>query len=223
MNSFFPGVAQQGPPVNPLSQPQPRPRWLLVGPALTASLGAFLLTLTTGPEWTAIRENLALSTSMVLWVFVAYLMPALLAVPVGALVGRRWPTAVTLSAIVLMVPGSLLIMLTPGAAALLLGRALTGLGAGLAWGVTAALVAQVARVGTYRWVVALVVGAVVLALLLGPAVAALLARTLTWRTPFLLAVPFGAVAFLVAAVSGLIALVRRQPSRPAQPPVAPPG
>ncbi|GAA3776526.1 hypothetical protein GCM10022225_75610 [Plantactinospora mayteni] len=212
-----PGAAGQVPPYGPL--PGVRPVWLLIGPALAASLGAFLLTLTVGPEGAAIQRALHLPSLGILWMFVAFLLPAALAVPVGALVGRRWPTAVALPAIVLLVPGSLLIALASGSGSLLLGRALTGFGAGLAWGVTAVLVVQSrARRG---WVAPLVAGAVVLGLVLGPVIGALLARLVGWRLPFMLAVPFGVVALLATAVSGIIVLTRRA-SPPAQPPASPP-
>ena len=216
MTPPFPSTANQVPPYGP--DPGVRPVWLLIGPALAASLGAFLLAVTVGPEGAAIQRDMDLPTSGILWIFVAYLLPAVLAVPVGALVGRRWPTAVALPAIVLLLPGSLLTALAPGSGLLLLGRAVTGFGAGLAWGVTAVLVAQV---GARRvWVASLVAGAVVLALGLGPVVGALLAQALDWRLPFLLAVPVEVVALLATAVSGIIVLMRRA-SRPAQPPAAP--
>lgn len=212
MTQPFPGTANQVPPYGP--RPGVRPVWPLIGPALAASLGAFLLAVTVGPAWDAMRRDMHLSTS---GAFVAYLLPAVLAVPVGALVGRRWPTAVALPAIVLLVPGSLLTALAPGSGLLLLGRAVTGFGAGLAWGVTAVLVAQA---GARRvWVAPLVAGAVVLALGLGALAGALLARMFSWRWPFLLAVPFEVVALLVTAASGIIVLVQGS-SRPARSPSA---
>ncbi|MEV4500245.1 MFS transporter, partial [Micromonospora arborensis] len=191
-----------------------RPVWLLIGPTLAASLGAFLLAVTVGPQWVAMQRDMHLPTSAVLWIFVAYLLPAVLAGAVGALAGRRWPTAVALSAIVLLVSGSLLTSLAPGDALLLLGRAVTGFGAGLAWGVTAMLVAQM---GARRVrVTPLVAGVVLLALGLGPVAGVLVGRAVGWRWPFLLAVPFGAVAMLVTVVSGIVVLIQRA-SRPAQP------
>ncbi|MEV0807255.1 MFS transporter [Micromonospora sp. NPDC050200] len=212
----FPGTVNQVPPYGP--RPGVRPVWLLIGPALAASLGAFLLAVTVGPERAAIQRDMHLPTSVIPWIFVAYLLPAVLAVPVGALVGRRWPTAVALPAIALLIPGSLLTALAPGSGPLLVGRAVTGFGAGLAWGVTAMLVTQV---GARRvWVAPLVAGAVVLALGLGPVAGALLEPTAGWRWPFVLAVPFEVVALLATTVSGIIVLMRRA-SRPAQPPAAP--
>ncbi|MCW3819109.1 MFS transporter [Micromonospora sp. DR5-3] len=216
MNTSFPGTANQVPSYSP--RPGVRPVWLLIGPALTASLGAFLLTVTVGPESAAVQREMHLPASGIPWIFVAYLLPAALAVPIGALVGRRWPTTVALPAIALLVPGSLLTALAPGSGPLLLGRAVTGFGAGLAWGVTAVLVAQV---GARRvWVAPLVAGAVVLALVLGAVAGVLLTRMLGWRWPFMLAVPFEVVALLATAVSGIIMLMQRA-SRPAQPPAAP--
>ncbi|MEN3613766.1 MFS transporter [Plantactinospora sp. ZYX-F-223] len=216
MTPSSPGTADQVSPDGPRSGI--RPAWLLIGPALAASLGAFLLTLTVGPEWAAMRRDMDLPASAIFWVFVAYLLPALLAVPVGALLGRRWPTAVGLPAIALMVPGSVLITLASGSGSLLLGRAVAGFGAGLAWGVTAVLIAQA---GPRRvWAAPLVAGAVVLGLGFGPVAGALLARTLSWRWSFMLAVPFGVVVLLVIAVSGIIMLIRRA-STPTQPPAAP--
>ncbi|WP_460917131.1 MFS transporter [Plantactinospora veratri] len=181
-------------------------------------MGAFMLAVIIGPAWIAIQRDMDLPASVPLWIFVAYLLPAVLAVPVGALVGRRWPTAVTLPAIVLLTSGSLLTALAPGSGPLLVGRAVTGFGAALAWGVTAALVARVRA--RRAWTVPLVAGAVVVGLALGPVAGALLGQTLGWRWPVMLAVPFGAAALLATAVSGIVVLVRHA-SPPAQPPAVP--
>ncbi|MEV4416463.1 MFS transporter [Catellatospora sp. NPDC049609] len=217
MTAPLPGTADQAPPQ--ALHPDVR-IWLLIGPALAASLGAFLLTVTIGTEWTAIQGDLQLTASSTIWVFAAYLLPAILAAGVGALLGRGWPTVVGLSATVLLVLGALLTALAPGSGPLLLGRALTGFGAGLAWGVTAVLVRQLSVRRT--WVTPLVAGLVVLALILGPVLATLLAQAVGWRWPFMLALPLGAVAFLVTAVGGLVALTRRaaQPVPTPAPPAA---
>ncbi|MFI7609463.1 MFS transporter [Micromonospora sp. NPDC049366] len=222
MTAPSPSTANQVPPHGPRPaviggdrQHAHRPVWLLIGPTLAASLGAFLLAVPVGPEWVAIQRDMDLPTSAALWIFVAFLLPAALAVLVGARVGRRWPTAVALPAVALLVFGSLLTMLASGSGVLLLGRAVNGFGAGLAWGVTAVLVAHIAA--RRVWVTALVAGAVVLALGLGPVAGLLLQRAVGWRWPFMLALPFGAVALLATAVSGIIVLILRA-SRPAQPP-----
>ncbi|MEV6368999.1 hypothetical protein AB0L86_19150 [Micromonospora musae] len=223
-----PGTANPVPPNGPRASvilviggdgPAPlRPAWMLIGPALTALLGVYLLAVTFGPGGSAMRMALQLPDSAIPWSFVAYLLPALLATPLGFLLGRRWPTAVTLPAAVLLILGSLLTTLAPGSGSLLFGRALTGIAAGVAWGVTAVLVAQLRA--QRAWAMPLVVGAAVLALGFGAVAGALLTRGLTWRTPFLLAVPLEVVAVLATAVTGIVVLTRR-PSGSAQPPAAP--
>ncbi|MEV4813096.1 hypothetical protein [Micromonospora avicenniae] len=228
MTAPSPGTANQVPPNGPSASvivviggdgpPPGRPAWLLIGPALTALLGVYLLAVTFGPLGTAMQRDLHLSDSVIPGHLVAYLLPALMAVPVGVLVGRRWPTAIALPAGVLLVIGTLLSALAPGGGSLLFSRLLTGVGAGLAWGVTAALVAQMRAQRV--WLGPLIGGMAVLVLGLGAASGALLTRGLTWRMPFVLAVPFEVVAVLVTAVTGIVALTRR-PSGPAQPPAAP--
>lgn len=216
MTAPLPGTTNQVPPYGP--RPDVPPAWLLIGPALAASLGAYLLAVTLGPDGTTIERDMDLPASVIPWNLVAYLLAAVLAVLVGVLVGRRWPTAVALPASVLLLPGTLLTAFASGGGVLLFSRAVTGFGAGLAWGVTAVLVARMRA--RRAWVAPVVGGTVVLALGLGPVAWVLLGRPLGWRFPFLLAVPVEVVAMLVIAVSGIIVLVQRA-SRPAQPPPAP--
>ncbi|MEV6521525.1 MFS transporter [Longispora sp. NPDC051575] len=201
----------------PSPGPGPRPAWLLIGPTIAASLGAFLALVTVGPEWTAIQRDLALANSVLALVLVAYLLPAILAAGVGALVGWRWPTSVAVPASVLLMLGALLTAFAPDSVLLLVGRAVTGLGAGLAWGVTGALVARMARRGVLAAVVA---GAVLVALVLGPVVGAVTEQLASWRLPFLLALPVGIVALLIAAVGGIVLLTGRA-SRPTPPQTRP--
>jgi MFS family permease len=210
-------------PVTPTHLPPPevrpglRPAWQVIGPTLTASVGAFLLTATVGPGWDAMRREMDLSTSAIS-VFAAYLLPAALGVTASALLGRRWPAAVALPAALLLIPGTMLTAFAPASGILLLGRGLTGFGAGLAWGVTAVLVAQT---GARRvWVAPLVAGVVLFGLVLGPGITAFLTRALSWRFPFMLAVLFAVGALLVTAVTEIAALTRRT-SQPARPPAAP--
>ncbi|MER7441678.1 hypothetical protein [Micromonospora avicenniae] len=229
MTAPAPGTANQVPPNDPSASvivviggdgpPPARPAWLLIGPALTALLGVYLLAVPFGLVGRVMQRDVHLPDSGIPGHLVAYLLPALLAVPVGVLVGRRWPSAVALPAAVLLILGTLLTALAPGGGSLLFGRVLTGIGAGLAWGVTAALVAQMRLPRV--WVAPLVAGAVVLTVGFSSAAAGeFLTRGITWRMPFLLAVPLEVVAVLATAVTGIVALTRR-PSRPAQPPAAP--
>jgi MFS family permease len=204
VTAHFPGAASQIQPVSPPSGIV-RPAWQVIGPAVTASVGAYLLAVTVGPQWTSMRLDLQLSTAVV-WIFVAYLLAAAVGVAVGALVGRRWPAAVTVPAAVLLLPGTLLTAFAPGSGVLLLARGLTGFAAGLAWGVTAALVGQM---GARRALVAPIVGgAVLLGLVFGPVTGAVVGQGFTWRIPFILAVPFELVALLATVVCEIVVLTR---------------
>lgn len=216
MTPPLPGTAN---PVAPQgSDADARPLWLLAGPALAAATGAFLLTVPIGSVWSAIQRDLGLPTVFSFLTVVAYLVPAVLAAGIGVLVGRRWPTAVTLPAAALLLIGALLTTLSPGTGVLLVSRAVAGFGAGLAWGVTAMLVMQAGPRRTIA--LPIVAGAGALALIAGPVAGAVVAQILGWRWPFLLAIPMAIVAFLAAAVGGIIGLTRRT-SPPVQPPAAP--
>ncbi|WP_026212660.1 MFS transporter [Longispora albida] len=215
MNQPFPGTAQHAP------QPVPRPGWLLIGPVIAAAVGAFLLTVTIGEGWTAISRDLALPNTSVIWNFAVYLVPAVLAAVIGALAGSRWPTAVAMPAAALLVPGCLLTSLASDSTVLLIGRGVTGFAAGLAWGVTAALVA---KTGPGRMVAGLTAGCVILlSLVAGPVSWLVLGSVTTWRVPFLLAAVPALLAVLASLVSGIILLVQRsnRPPQP-QPPAFPP-
>ncbi|MFD0783327.1 hypothetical protein ACFQZ8_05245 [Micromonospora azadirachtae] len=219
MTAPAPGTADQVPPNGPSASvivvvggdgpPPARPAWSLIGPALTALSGFYLFALGFGLLGAAMQGALHLPDWAIPGHFVAYLLSALLAVPVGVLVGRRWPIAVTLPAAVLLVLGTLWSSLAPGGGSLLFSRALTGFAAGLAWGVTAALVVQMRA--RHVWVAPLIGGLAVLSLAFGAVAGWLLTLGVSWRMPFLLAVPFEVVAVLATAVTGIVLLTRRHP------------
>lgn len=184
------------------------PAWLLLGPAIAASLGSYLLTVPIGPAGVAMQRDMQLPAAGIVWALAAYLLPAAAAGTAGFLLGRRWPVAMALPAIALMATGSLLTTLAGGSGSLLLGRAVTGFGAGLAWGVTAALV--LAQPAARRsWLAQGVAGVAVLAMVVGPVTGMILARAVGWRLPFTLALPLAAVAFLATAVGGIAVLAGR--------------
>lgn len=182
---------------------------------LAAWLGASLLTITVGPQWTSMRLDMQLPTLAVVWVFVAYLLPALATAAVGFLVGGRWPTVLVLPGIGLLALGALLTTFSSGSAVLLFARAVTGLGAGLAWGVAAALVRR-QPAGRARAAWAITTTGTIVALVVGPLFGALVSMGLTWRVPLLAAVPIAGAAFLAAAASGIALLVSGDPGNRAR-------
>ncbi|MCG5434681.1 MFS transporter [Micromonospora foliorum] len=195
-----------------------RPLWSLVGPALGALLAVGLLTAPIGPLASAIKRDLALSTAAMTVTVVASCMVAMASlVAPGYLLGRRWPTATGVPALVLLIVGSAVSAFAPGAALLVAGRVLVGLGAGTVVGVAIALSGQLGRWRSRaRLVLGLALGA---ALLLGPVLSGMLTMALGWRPAFLVDVPV-AIFGLVAVVANGIAMSVASGSRPS-PPAAP--
>jgi MFS family permease len=195
-----------------------RPLWSLAGPALGALLAAGLLTAPIGPLGSAIQRDLGLSTAtMTATLFAPYVVATAALVAPGYLLGRRWPTATTVPALVLLVVGSVVSAFAPGAALMAVGRVVVGLGAGTVLGVALALSGQLGRWRPQaRLVLGLALGA---ALLIGPVASGMLAQALGWRWGILVDLPVATVALAVTVVSGIVMWVLRA-SRPS-PPAAP--
>ncbi|GAB3426242.1 hypothetical protein GCM10027569_65070 [Flindersiella endophytica] len=193
-----------------------RPSWTLIGPAFATIIGLFQLTVVffgTDPT-TPIQLDLGLSgTAFLIQAFLAYLVAAAIAFPLGLRFGARAQTAVTLPAVFLMLAGVLLIAFASGAGLLTAGRVVTGLGAGAAAGVTTALLRTTSR----RAVVAAVTAVLgVVAVVIAPFVNQAIASTTSFRLTYLAAVPFVILALLVNAVVGIVLVAaRKQPAQPA--------
>ncbi|WP_410638463.1 MFS transporter [Amycolatopsis sp. lyj-346] len=195
------------PPPPHVTRPVVEPVWWQVfGPGFAALVGLFMLTVVHRFDGrSALQLDLGLSgQSVLLIVLLPYLVATALAVPVGLLLGARFPTAVTVPAIGFLFLGVLLTAFTPGSGLLLAGRALSGLGTGAAAGAAVALILKL-RAG--RGVVAGVAAASgALALLLAPVVGRLISDALGFRVSQLAAIPFLLVALIVSAVLGLVKL-----------------
>ncbi|MEH1016973.1 MFS transporter [Micromonospora sp. CPCC 206060] len=199
----------------PARPPVVRPVWSLAGPALGALLAAGLLTAPIGSLAGAIRRDLGLSTAaMIVTVIAPYVVATAALVAPGYLLGRRWPTATAMPALVLLVVGSVVSAFVPGAALMAVGRVVVGLGAGTVIGVALALSGQLGR---WRARVGLVLGlAVGVALLLGPVASGLVTRALGWRLVFLVDALAATVALAGTMVIGIAMLVLNA-SRPIPP------
>ncbi|MEU6717435.1 MFS transporter [Nonomuraea sp. NPDC046802] len=200
----------QQPQRYPPPQDRERPAWALIGPGIAALTGLYLLTMSLWP--TAQQAALHLSgQTVLLTTVVSYLVSAAAGGALGAGLGARLPTTAGMSAIAFLIIGVLLDGFAPNAGILLIGRVLSGLGAGGAVGTTVALVR---RTGRHRGVlVAILAGLGLLALIAGPFVNRWLSMALTWRFGYLIALLPLAAGLVAAAVSGLVLLSRR----PAQP------
>ncbi len=132
---------------------------------------------------------------------VSYLVAAALTFALGFLFGGRSPTASLLPALGVMVVGVLLTSFAAAGVMLLAGRVLGGLGAGVAVGVT---VAVLRRVQGSRAVAATVVAVLSgLAAVAAPFVNSAISEMLSFRLPHLATEPFLSAAIFAAAVSGI--------------------
>ncbi|RSN26755.1 MFS transporter [Streptomyces sp. WAC 05977] len=193
------------------NDPQPAagpPWWLFIGPGFAALIGLFLLTVIYRFDGEpALQIDLGMSSqSLLLNGVVAYVVAAALAFPAGLLPGARFPTSVTVPALVFMLLGVLLVAFGPSSGMLLVGRVLNGLGAGAALGVTVALIR---RLRTGRGAAAgVTAGLGVLALVIAPVLGGLLSDATGFRVVFVVAALFVFLALVVAGVLGILTLAR---------------
>jgi len=193
------------------SQPTARPWWLLIGPGFAALIGLFLLTVIYRFDGESpLRIDLGISSqTLLLNGVVAYVVAAALAFPAGLLLGARFPTSVTVPALVLMLLGVVLVAFMPSSGLLLVGRVLNGLGAGAVLGATVALIR---RLQAGRGVAAgVTAGLGVLALVIAPVLGGLLSDATGFRVVFVVAALFVFVAIVVAGVLGIVALAKPKP------------
>ncbi|MEV0325818.1 MFS transporter [Micromonospora echinospora] len=175
-------------------------------------VAAGLLTALIGPLGSAIKHDLGLNTAaMTVTVVAPYVMATVALVAPGYLLGRQWPTAAGVPALMLLVVGSVVSAFAPGAALMAVGQVVVGLGAGTVIGVALALSSQLGRWRSRaRLVLGVALGAT---LLLGPVASGMLAQALGWRSVFLVDVLVAAVALAGAIASGIAMWVARA-SRP---------
>jgi EmrB/QacA subfamily drug resistance transporter len=133
------------------------------------------------------------------WIVLAYLLAITLSIVsvgrLGDIVGRR---RLLLAGIVLFTAASLLCGLAPGFPLLIAARAAQGLGAAIMMGLTMASVGETvpkARIGTAMGLLG-AMSAVGTAL--GPSLGGVLIATLGWRAIFLVNIPLGVLALLLA-------------------------
>ncbi|MFD4402204.1 hypothetical protein ACFWPH_05505 [Nocardia sp. NPDC058499] len=179
------------------------PWWMLIGPGIATITSLFLLTSVYEygrPSHVMIEFGL-MPREFLLMVIVSYLVAAAMTFAVGFLLGGRSPIASVLPALGVTVAGVLLTSFASGGAMLLAGRAISGLGAGVALGVT---VAVLRRVQGPRAVAATVVAVLgVLAAVAAPFVNSAISEMLSFRLAHLTTVLFLFAAIFAGAVSGI--------------------
>jgi EmrB/QacA subfamily drug resistance transporter len=177
-----------------------RARNRLLGVLFLGVLMAALDIAIVGPALPAIQPALGVGTRAAAWIFTIYvlfnLIGNVLMARLSDMFGRR---RIYILAIGLFAFGSLLVALAPGFGALLLGRAVQGLGAGGVFPVAAAAIGDTfppERRGGALGLIGAVFG---LAFLIGPLLAGVLLRYAGWRWLFVVNLPIAAVVIGLAA------------------------
>lgn len=180
--------------------------WSLLGVVLASWAGAFGFGVGAGGTVAGVARDLGLPALEAWLVLLApFVAVALLAAPLGWLVGRRWPNAVAVVGMVFLAIGLVVAALAPSALVIGVARAVSGMGAGATLGALTALLRRFSPGGR-----GVAVTCAVLGMLVAGAVGWLAA---TMVSSFRVALQIGILptfpAGLVAAVIGVLSLVRR--------------
>ncbi|MEU9019776.1 hypothetical protein [Actinomadura sp. NPDC048394] len=190
------------------------PWWGLAGPGLATIIGLFLLTAVYGTDaFSPMQRALYLpGHALLMKAVVPYLIAAAVALPVGVLLGARYPAAVTIPAILASALGGLLVAFTENTGVLSAGRVLGGLGTGASLGVAVVLLLRFER---RRGLVSAAMALLgVLALIVAPPVNQAISEAISFRWTFLLAEPLLFVALAAGVVNGILLITGRRAARP---------
>jgi MFS family permease len=190
------------------------PWWALIGPALATITSFFTATSVyeAGRVSHMMMDIGVLPREFLLVGVLPYLLAAAITFAPGFLLGGRFPTALLVPALGLMIIGVFLTSFASGGTILLVGRAISGLGAGVAVGVA---VAVVRRIMGPRAVAATAVAALgALAAVAAPFVNRALSEATSFRIAYLATVLFLFIALFASAVSGIVrAVTANRPTR----------
>ena len=169
---------------------------------MVATLASFLTPFmgsATNVALPAIGREMALSAVALSWVATAYLLSAaVFLVPFGKLADIHGRKRVFVSGLVVLTATSALCALAPSFPLLLAGRVAQGIGGGMIFGTSVALLTSIFPPGRRGLALGVNVAAVYLGLSLGPPLGGLLTQQLGWRSVFLANVVLGAGAAALA-------------------------
>lgn len=155
-----------GPVTEPSRQPRPlsaapvvRPLWTLAGPGLSAVLVVCQFAVLLGPLHRAVQRDLGFTVTVLVIVVVSYLVSAAVGFSLGFVLGRRAPTSVVVSALLLVLVGAVVMALSNTSIMLLAAGLVAGLGGGAILGTAVGLTGQVGvqRLGQVRLALGLAV------------------------------------------------------------------
>lgn len=172
----------------------------VIGPGLAAMAGAYLLTVGIGSTGAPIQAELGASRTVLLIGIGA----CLLAMVAGAFLGvlaLRSPIAIGLPAVAAMLIGLVVIGFTPNLIIFVAGQVLLGLGTGVVWAASALTAWSTGE--HKRLATALLAGAGLACLLLGPVVSGVISTAFSWRVGYFAMIPVLLLALVVTVVIGI--------------------
>jgi EmrB/QacA subfamily drug resistance transporter len=146
-----------------------------------------------------LRSDLHSTISQIQWVVTGYLLSLAAVIPLTGWMSRRFGAkSVYMTSLVLFTTGSALCAIATSTTALIFFRVLQGVGGGMIMPVGQLIMAQVAGPKRMGRVMGIVAMPAMLAPILGPVVGGTILQNLHWSWIFLVNVPIGVIALLLA-------------------------
>jgi EmrB/QacA subfamily drug resistance transporter len=173
--------------------------WKIAGVVILGMIMSILDTTIVNVALHTLRSDLHSSIAQVQWVITGYLLSLAAVIPVTGWAARRFGAKrVYMTSLVLFTVGSALCAVAGSTTSLVLFRVLQGAGGGMIMPVGQLIMAQVAGPKRMGRVMGIVSMPAMLAPILGPVVGGAILENLHWSWIFLVNVPIGAIALVLA-------------------------
>ncbi len=173
--------------------------WKIAGVVILGMIMSILDTTIVNVALHTLRSDLHSSIAQVQWVITGYLLSLAAVIPVTGWAARRFGAKrVYMTSLVLFTGGSALCAVASSTTSLVLFRVLQGAGGGMIMPVGQLIMAQVAGPKRMGRVMGIVSMPAMLAPILGPVVGGAILEKLHWSWIFLVNVPIGAIALVLA-------------------------
>jgi len=174
--------------------------WKIAGVVILGMIMSILDTTIVNVALRTLGHDLHSSISQIQWVVTGYLLSLAAVIPVTGWAARRYGAKrVYMVSLVLFTAGSALCAVAASTTTLVLFRILQGVGGGMIMPVGQLIMAQVAGPKRMGRVMAIISMPAMLGPILGPVVGGVILQNLHWSWIFLVNVPIGAVALLLAS------------------------
>ncbi|HEY7934632.1 MAG TPA: DHA2 family efflux MFS transporter permease subunit [Solirubrobacteraceae bacterium] len=173
--------------------------WVVAGVVILGMIMSILDTTIVNVALRTLSHDLHSSISQIQWVITGYLLSLAAVIPVTGWAARRFGAKrVYLVSLVLFTAGSALCAVAASTTSLVLFRVLQGAGGGMIMPVGQLIMAQVAGPKRMGRVMGIVSMPAMLAPILGPVVGGAILQNLHWSWIFLVNLPIGVIAFILA-------------------------